>query len=48
MVALVPADEAAAAVRLLAEHEITAWVAGEVTAAQDGAPGAVRMVGEHA
>ncbi|MFL6023139.1 MAG: AIR synthase-related protein, partial [Marmoricola sp.] len=48
MVALIPADEADAAVRLLAEHDIAAWTAGEVTEAADGAAGAVRMVGDHA
>ncbi|RNL77654.1 phosphoribosylformylglycinamidine cyclo-ligase [Nocardioides marmorisolisilvae] len=48
MVALVPADEADAAVRLLAEHDLPAWVAGEVSAAVDGAAGAVRLVGDHA
>jgi phosphoribosylformylglycinamidine cyclo-ligase len=47
MVALVPAEEADAAVRLLAEHDLPAWTAGEVTAAADGAAGAVRMVGDH-
>jgi phosphoribosylformylglycinamidine cyclo-ligase len=47
MVALVPAEEADAAVRLLAEHDLPAWVAGEVTTAVDGAAGAVRMVGDH-
>ena len=48
MVALLPADEADAAVRLLSEHDIDAWVAGEVSAAAEGAAGAVRMVGNHA
>ena len=48
MVALVPAEEADAAVRLLAEHDLPAWVAGEVSAAVDGAAGAVRLVGDHA
>src|SRR5690348_10288516 len=48
MVALLPADEADAAVRLLSEHDIAAWVAGEVAEAVEGAEGAVRMVGDHA
>jgi phosphoribosylformylglycinamidine cyclo-ligase len=48
MVALTPADEADRAVALLAEHGVDAWVAGEVTAAADGAAGAARLVGEHA
>ena len=33
MVALVAADAADEAVRVLAEHDVRAWVAGEVTAA---------------
>ncbi|MFL6060942.1 MAG: phosphoribosylformylglycinamidine cyclo-ligase [Marmoricola sp.] len=48
MVALVPESEAAAAIALLAEHDVVAWQAGTVTAAEDGAAGAVRMVGDHA
>ncbi|MFL6105721.1 MAG: phosphoribosylformylglycinamidine cyclo-ligase [Marmoricola sp.] len=48
MVALVPAAEADAAVRLLAEHDLAAWVAGEVSPAAEGAAGAVRLVGDHA
>jgi phosphoribosylformylglycinamidine cyclo-ligase len=48
MVALTPAEDADRAVALLAEHGVAAWVAGEVVAAQEGAAGAVRMLGEHA
>jgi len=48
MVAVVPEDEAAAAITLLAEHDIAAWQAGVVEPALEGAGGAVRMVGEHA
>ncbi len=48
MVALTPAADADRAIALLAEHEIDAWVAGAVDAAEDGVEGAVRLVGEHA
>ncbi|MFL6157753.1 MAG: phosphoribosylformylglycinamidine cyclo-ligase [Marmoricola sp.] len=49
MVALTPADEADAAIALLAEHDIHAWVAGSVAPAEDDADrGAVRLVGDHA
>jgi len=48
MVALVPEEDAAAAIALLGEHDIAAWPAGTVSAAVDGAAGAVRMVGNHA
>jgi phosphoribosylformylglycinamidine cyclo-ligase len=44
MLALTAADAAEAAVRVLAEHGIRAWVAGEVLA--DGT-GAVRLTGRH-
>jgi phosphoribosylformylglycinamidine cyclo-ligase len=48
MVALVPANVADAAISVLAEHQVEAWVAGEVSAAESGAPGAsVKLVGEH-
>jgi phosphoribosylformylglycinamidine cyclo-ligase len=46
MVALVAADSADEAVRVLAEHDVRAWVAGEVTAAP-GAGGTVELVGRH-
>jgi phosphoribosylformylglycinamidine cyclo-ligase len=49
MVALVPADAADAALGVLAEHQIAAWVAGEVAAAQpDSGPGTVQLTGSHA
>ena len=48
MVALVPHDEADAVLGVLAEHQIDAWVAGEVVAAEPGAgPGTVELVGSH-
>jgi phosphoribosylformylglycinamidine cyclo-ligase len=46
MVALVAADAADAAVRLLGERGVTAWVAGEVDADPDQA-GTARLVGSH-
>jgi len=49
MVSLTAADDADAAIALLAEHDIHAWVAGAVTAAagsEDG--GVVRLVGDYA
>ncbi|HET6154399.1 MAG TPA: phosphoribosylformylglycinamidine cyclo-ligase [Marmoricola sp.] len=49
MVALTPADEADAALAVLAEHDIEAWVAGGVLAAEDSAErGVVRLVNDHA
>jgi phosphoribosylformylglycinamidine cyclo-ligase len=49
MVALVDPDDADAAVRLLGEHGIEAWVAGDVAAAGvHGAGGTVTMTGAHA
>jgi phosphoribosylformylglycinamidine cyclo-ligase len=49
MVALVAADAADAAVRLLREHGVDAWVAGEVAeAGVHGPGGTVSIVGEHA
>jgi phosphoribosylformylglycinamidine cyclo-ligase len=47
MVALTAADDADAALALLAEHDVSAWVAGSVGAADDGDRGVVRLVGEH-
>ena len=44
MVALVAPDDADEAVRVLAEHDVRAWVAGEVTAAPGGD---VALVGSH-
>ena len=44
MVALVASDDADEAVRVLAEHDVRAWVAGEVTAAPGGD---VALVGSH-
>ena len=49
MVALVPGDASEAALAVLAEHQIDAWVAGEVTAAEPhSGPGTVELVGSHA
>lgn len=49
MVALVASDHADAAVRLLGEHGIDAWVAGEVAeAGVHGAGGTVTLDGHHA
>ena len=48
MVALVPADAADAALSVLAEHGIAAWVAGEASAATPGeGGGTVDLVGTH-
>ncbi len=51
MVALLPADRADEAVRLLAERSVPAWICGEVQAARDGrgsgAPGSVRLLNDH-
>lgn len=48
MIALVEPDTADAAVRLLAEHGVDAWIAGEVAeAGVHGPGGTVTMVGEH-
>jgi phosphoribosylformylglycinamidine cyclo-ligase len=49
MVALTAAEDADAAVALLAEHEVKAWVAGTVAAAvADDERGVVRLVGQYA
>jgi len=49
MVSLTAADDADAAIAVLAEHDIHAWVAGSVAAATDGSDaGAVRLVGDYA
>ena len=49
MVALTAPDDADAAIALLAEHDVDAWVAGTVaTAHADEDRGVVRLVGEHA
>ncbi|MGA8987990.1 phosphoribosylformylglycinamidine cyclo-ligase [Aeromicrobium sp.] len=49
MVALVAADAADAAVRLLAEHGVDAWIAGEVAdAGVHGAGGTVTLTSAHA
>ena len=48
MVALVPADVADAALRILREHQVDAWVAGEVSATEPGSgSGTVGLVGSH-
>ena len=48
MVALVPGDAADAAIGVLAEHKIEAWVAGEVSADESGSDaGTVGLVGDH-
>jgi phosphoribosylformylglycinamidine cyclo-ligase len=49
MVALVAPDAAAAALRLLAEHGVDAWIAGDVAdAGVHGAGGTVTLTGSHA
>ncbi|KQY58175.1 phosphoribosylaminoimidazole synthetase [Aeromicrobium sp. Root495] len=49
MVALVAPDDADASIRLLAEHGIEAWVAGDVAdAGVHGAGGTVTLTGDHA
>ncbi|MBO0813219.1 MAG: phosphoribosylformylglycinamidine cyclo-ligase [Microlunatus sp.] len=49
MVALVPAEQAADAIALLARRGVRSWVCGEVIPGADAAaPGAVQMVGSHA
>jgi phosphoribosylformylglycinamidine cyclo-ligase len=49
MVALTAPEDADAAIALLAEHDVRAWVAGTVAAAvEDADRGVVRLVGEHA
>jgi phosphoribosylformylglycinamidine cyclo-ligase len=47
MVALVAPGDADRAVELLAAHDVRAWVAGEVTAAEAAAGGTVGLVGQH-
>ncbi len=47
MVALVAPEAADRAVSVLAEHDVRAWVAGEVTAAGADLGGTVRLVGAH-
>ncbi len=48
MIALVDPDAVDAALALLTEHGVEAWIAGEVgTADQHGAGGTVTMVGDH-
>jgi phosphoribosylformylglycinamidine cyclo-ligase len=50
MVALTPAEDADAAVAVLAEHGVRAWVAGEVHvagSADPGLAGRVELVGQH-
>jgi phosphoribosylformylglycinamidine cyclo-ligase len=46
MVALVPADDVDRAITTLADHDVTAWVAGEVSL-DDDAGGLVQMTGQH-
>jgi phosphoribosylformylglycinamidine cyclo-ligase len=49
MVALTGSGDADKAIALLAEHDVHAWVAGEViTAGDDADRGVVRLVGDHA
>jgi phosphoribosylformylglycinamidine cyclo-ligase len=47
MVALVDSDDADRAVEVLAERDVRAWVAGEVSAAGEAPGGTVSMVGQH-
>jgi phosphoribosylformylglycinamidine cyclo-ligase len=48
MVALTAPEDADAAVALLAQHGVAAWVAGSVEAAADEDGGVVRLVGDYA
>jgi phosphoribosylformylglycinamidine cyclo-ligase len=48
MVALTAADDADAAIALLAGHDVTAWVAGQVEPATGADGGVVRLVGDYA
>ncbi|HET6166676.1 MAG TPA: phosphoribosylformylglycinamidine cyclo-ligase [Marmoricola sp.] len=48
MVALTAPDDADRAIALLAEHDVRAWVAGEVGPAGVDDGGVVRLVGDHA
>ena len=48
MVAMTDADDADAAIDVLAEHGVRAWVAGEVHEVGQGRPGGVEVVGNHA
>jgi phosphoribosylformylglycinamidine cyclo-ligase len=49
MVSLTPAEDVDAAIAILAEHDIHAWVAGSVAAAEDAADrGVVRLVNDYA
>ena len=47
MVAMLDPDDVPAAVRLLDEHGVRAWVVGEVRHATEGDEGRVRLVGQH-
>ena len=47
MVALTAPDSADAALKVLAEHEIDAWVAGSVEAAEAAQPGSVHLEGAY-
>jgi phosphoribosylformylglycinamidine cyclo-ligase len=48
MVAVLPPDSVDAAVEMLAGRGLRAWVCGIVSLADADAPGAVRLVGDHA
>lgn len=47
MVSLTDPEDADAAIAVLAEHGVRAWVAGEVAAAGDARGGSVELVGQH-
>ncbi len=47
MVALVPPDQADAAVRLLNDRSVPAWVCGEIGDGTPGQPGSVQLVNAH-
>ena len=47
MLAVVAADSAGAAVALLREHGLAAWVCGSVEAGEPGRPPSARLVGNH-
>ncbi|MFT4009351.1 MAG: phosphoribosylformylglycinamidine cyclo-ligase [Nocardioidaceae bacterium] len=47
MVAIVDADDAKKAIKVLAKHDVSAWVAGVVHEPGVAAPGSVTLVGDH-
>ena len=47
MIALLPAEQADAAVALLNRRGVRSWICGEAVTGEDGKPGTVEMVGVH-